>query len=88
MVNAGTQYGQPRVERITNPFLFEVAREPPDFLADNVLMESPAAQQAWAANRTSTHHAFYPTLGIRTEPRFLEIAAPRQPCCSSAPSTT
>ena len=49
-IAAGRNYGQPSVERISNPFLFEVGREHPDFLLDNVLMESPRARQAWDAN--------------------------------------
>ena len=50
VISASKDFGQPGVERITNPFLFEVGREHPDFLLDNLLMESPRARQAWGAN--------------------------------------
>lgn len=49
-ISASKDFGQPGVERITNPFLFEVGREHPDFLLDNLLMESPMARRAWEAN--------------------------------------
>jgi hypothetical protein len=49
-IEAGKDFGRPGVERITNPFLFEVGHEHPDFLLDNLLMESPSARQAWDVN--------------------------------------
>jgi hypothetical protein len=49
-ISASKDFGQPGVERITNPFLFEVGRQHPDFLLDNLLMESPTARRAWEAN--------------------------------------
>jgi hypothetical protein len=104
-IEGGKDFGRPGVERITNPFLFEVAREHPDFLLDNVLMKSPAARRAWAMNTQyllemkrladgwgagfvvnvfppdvqvqPTHFRFYRTLGIHTEPDFLETNSPQ-----------
>jgi hypothetical protein len=39
------------IDTVVNPFLIEAAREYPDLIADNLLLESPAMQRAWDANR-------------------------------------
>src|SRR5439155_3199199 len=43
------------VDGVVNPFLIEAAREYPDLIADNLLLESAAMRRAWEANRLALH---------------------------------
>jgi len=49
-IEAGAEYGRPGLEKLTNPFMFEVSREHPDFLLQNLLLESKDAADAWTVN--------------------------------------
>jgi len=114
-IESSPEYRRPGLERLTNPFMLEVRREHPDFLLQNLLLESQSAADAWTMNerilsaiaeRTralgadlivhvfpadvqvqASHYAFYRTLDIRTDPRFLTTAKPQERLasfCSSA----
>jgi len=49
-IEASAEYGRPGLEKLTNPFMFEVSREHPDFLLQNLLLESKDAADAWTVN--------------------------------------
>jgi hypothetical protein len=114
-IEASPEYRRPGLERLANPFLLEVRREHPDFLLQNLLLESQDANDAWTENEKTlsaiaartralgaalivhvfpadvqvqeSHYAFYRTLDIRTDPRFLTTARPQERLarfCSSA----
>lgn len=105
-IEASPDYGKPGVEKLTNPFMFEIRAAHPDFLVQNLLMPSAEAERAWQANQgylleikrlaagldaelaiailppdvqvQKTHYRFYQTLGIQTDPRFLETDTPQR----------
>jgi acetyltransferase AlgX (SGNH hydrolase-like protein) len=49
-IEASPEYRRPGLEKLTNPFMLEISREHPDFLVQNLLLESQDAADAWRAN--------------------------------------
>ena len=45
-------YGRPGIEKLTNPFMFEIRDQHPDFLLENLNMTSAEAARAWEANKS------------------------------------
>lgn len=52
-IEASPNYRRPGLEKLTNPFMFEVTREHPDFLMQNLLLDSSAGDTAWTVNARS-----------------------------------
>ena len=49
-IEASADYKRPGLEKLTNPFMFEVRQQHPDFLLHNLLLNSPESDAAWSAN--------------------------------------
>jgi hypothetical protein len=52
-IEASPDSRRPGLEKLTNPFMFEVTRERPDFLMQNLLLDSSAGHTAWTVNARS-----------------------------------
>lgn len=52
-IERSSDYGRPGIEKITNPFMFELRTEHPDFLIENLNMTSAEAMTAWEANEAT-----------------------------------
>jgi hypothetical protein len=52
-IEASEDYKRPGLEKLTNPFMFEVSHQHPDFLLQNLLLNSPDSTEAWEANARS-----------------------------------
>jgi SGNH hydrolase-like domain, acetyltransferase AlgX len=52
-IEASEDYKRPGLENLTNPFMFEVRQQHPDFLLQNLLLDSPESAEAWKANERS-----------------------------------
>jgi hypothetical protein len=52
-IEASEDYKRPGLEKLTNPFMFEVRQQHPDFLLQNLLLNSPESAEAWDANERS-----------------------------------
>lgn len=49
-IEASPEYARPGLDKLTNPFMIEVTREHPDFLLQNLLLESATEAGAWSVN--------------------------------------
>jgi hypothetical protein len=52
-IQESQDYKKPGLEKLTNPFMFEVRSQHPDFLLQNLLQDSPESAQAWDTNQRS-----------------------------------
>jgi hypothetical protein len=50
-IQTSKDYGRPGLEKLTNPFMFEIRTQHPDFLLQNLNMTSPESIKAWEANK-------------------------------------
>lgn len=49
-IESSADYARPGLEKLTNPFMIEVSRQHPDFLLQNLLLDSPDVNDAWKVN--------------------------------------